>query len=514
MEAQKIKKKLNGSILKGSKIRVEEARPEKRLQGSSQDEEDEKDSSGKRATKTAKIEKKRKREEGVLPGFELPAERKVMRGWTDPTISAKESKAKKSGEDKRSRKENKAKAVPSIFSGEAECLFRTKMPLNAADKSSSNIKSAEKSKKRKSGQAKREIVVHEFANNTKHPSFLRNNNDTNGKKPVAEHVDGKGWVDEDGSVVEPTPDTERVPRMNQSAMKTRQGPSSREEVSEAVAVQEYRMPKEQTSMVQGDDTSSSGTSSDSEDEQDNENIPSPANRTNASQIKSRTISNTQVPIRPSTSSFDSQSAFDGKSVSVQDPSSPAQESEQTVLIPAVMVSSTGNPTEVHPLEALFKRPKSTSSEVSRKPPNLELKTSFSFFTPDNDSSDTNHQLMPQTPFTQRDLQNRSMRSAAPTPDTAAPGKTGFGNLWGNADGVEGSEDEDENRGKQRSEEVPSVAKKTSEGAESEEKPAESDFAKWFWEHRGENNRAWKRRKREAGKEKRQRENRREGRSAI
>lgn len=39
---------------------------------------------------------------------------------------------------------------------------------------------------------------------------------------------------------------------------------------------------------------------------------------------------------------------------------------------------------------------------------------------------------------------------------------------------------------------------------------ESDFANWFWENRGENNRAWKRRRREAAKEKRQRENRQRG----
>lgn len=40
---------------------------------------------------------------------------------------------------------------------------------------------------------------------------------------------------------------------------------------------------------------------------------------------------------------------------------------------------------------------------------------------------------------------------------------------------------------------------------------ESDFAKFFWENRGDNNRAWKRRAREAKKEKRQRENRLRGR---
>jgi hypothetical protein len=37
---------------------------------------------------------------------------------------------------------------------------------------------------------------------------------------------------------------------------------------------------------------------------------------------------------------------------------------------------------------------------------------------------------------------------------------------------------------------------------------ESEFRKWFYEHRGENNRAWKKKRKEAKKQQRQRENRR------
>ena len=47
------------------------------------------------------------------------------------------------------------------------------------------------------------------------------------------------------------------------------------------------------------------------------------------------------------------------------------------------------------------------------------------------------------------------------------------------------------------------AEDTSTGSK-DEKP-ESEFSKWFWEHRGETNRAWKRRRREAAKEKRQKD---------
>ena len=45
------------------------------------------------------------------------------------------------------------------------------------------------------------------------------------------------------------------------------------------------------------------------------------------------------------------------------------------------------------------------------------------------------------------------------------------------------------------------------GKDKEEKgeKQESEFSNWFWVHRGENYRAWKRRKREVGKERRAKE---------
>jgi hypothetical protein len=39
---------------------------------------------------------------------------------------------------------------------------------------------------------------------------------------------------------------------------------------------------------------------------------------------------------------------------------------------------------------------------------------------------------------------------------------------------------------------------------------ETEFTKWFWENRGDNNRAWKKRRRDAAKEQRQRDNRKKG----
>ena len=47
-----------------------------------------------------------------------------------------------------------------------------------------------------------------------------------------------------------------------------------------------------------------------------------------------------------------------------------------------------------------------------------------------------------------------------------------------------------------------------DGEDPSREAPQSDFAKWFWEHRGETNRAWKRRRREAAKEKRKSDNKR------
>ena len=135
-----------------------------------------------------------------------------------------------------------------------------------------------------------------------------------------------------------------------------------------------------------------------------------------------------------------------------------------------------------------------------------------------------------------------MRSAAPTPDTAAPSKLGFGkNLWGRMGEKDSEEDEEEDDKEQgKVDEGDNEDEKEEKGIEARGTPLageiegkgktkhvhvkkdgeappqqESEFSKWFWEHRGETNRAWKKRRREASKEQRQRENRRRGgRSAV
>lgn len=177
--------------------------------------------------------------------------------------------------------------------------------------------------------------------------------------------------------------------------------------------------------------------------------------------------------------------------------------------------------EVHPLEALFKRPSTKAANPTMKPP-LEVNTGFSFFGNAEENSDIEeneddnavHQVVlaePQTPFTQKDLQWRALRSGAPTPDTAAVSKFKF---WEDAEEEEDDEDEGDihlsaSKGVEGTKKLKDAANDTKE---KEQKPVdESEFAKWFWDNRGDNNRAWKKRRREAAKEKRQRENRQWGR---
>ena len=259
-----------------------------------------------------------------------------------------------------------------------------------------------------------------------------------------------------------------------------------------------------------DDTSSSGVTSSGNDSEttEPEDIISSPRASSVQEVEPVPIGGTSN--KTSHSNDDRSDDSDATSSSGISSSS---ESNNEDNIPTLTVSSTEASSEVHPLEALFKRPKTNSSDSFRKP-QLEVKTSFSFFDSEDKSSDYPHRLMPQTPFTQRDLQHRSIRSAAPTPDTAAPGKSGFGNLWGR-EGTEDTEDDDEvMSGDGAEEKTPLANKKSSANETTDEKPPESDFAKWFWEHRGETNRAWKKRMREAKKGKRQKENKRRTRSAV
>ncbi|KAF2086732.1 hypothetical protein K490DRAFT_15904, partial [Saccharata proteae CBS 121410] len=371
MDAQKLKKKFNGSILKGAKVRIEDARPEKRKRVL----EDQIDNGGEEKTeKSKKRLKKPKRTEKLVTGFELPDERHVKRGWTEPEVHGKAHKDAKA-RDKKDKKDKKRKAEPS-------------------------------KSKSKQGKTSRDIVIHEFEKTTKHATFLKGTQISKDAKPAAEYVEGKGWVDEDGNVVEPEPEQRQKRR---DARKARKAAELRD------VVQNDGAPPTDTKQIEPQDVA------------------------------------------------------------------PQEESK-----------------EVHPLEALFKRPKApeTGSPSKLAP----INTSFSFFDAEAEEDDLG-ELPAQTPHTFQDRQVRGIRSAAPTPDTAAIGKK-FLPPWRD-------EDEDE-EGDSRMADASNVPASANADAEKEELP-QSDFAKHFWEKRGDYNRAWKKRRRDSMKQKRQRDNRKVGR---
>lgn len=490
MEAAKIKKKLNGSILKGSKMKIEEARPEKKVKRSAEEDNDEADA----AKRARRVANKQKREEGVLPGFELPKERRVKRGWTEPAASLKGGKGKEVAKSMKEKKSKKTRATVSQFINEPELLFRVKVPPNLANvaKTGKGEQKPGKTRKRKSD---REVIVHEFSNTTKHASFLRESQASSGKKITSDFVEGKGWVDEDENVIE-APPKEKMPakKLVPQVAVTTKG-ANRDHASRPVA---------------SDETSSSGSSLASEDDSDESEaedtvvLPESAHDTSTGEVHDENFLKSN-PIDESEDESDATSSSGSSSSSHAD--------EETNL-PTVNVSSPqATPTEVHPLEALFKKPKLASSDSPRKP-NLAVKTSFSFFGSDDKSDEQTSRPMPQTPFTQRDLQYRSIRSAAPTPDTAAPNKTGFGNLWGREDDIEESDGDEEKEWEGAGNETPRADEAAAKAGETDGTPPESEFSKWFWEHRGETNRAWKKRKREAAKEKRQKDNKRKGKRAA
>ena len=488
--ADKLKKKLNGSILKGQKIRIETARLQKVRTPASPEPE-----------KPKRESKKRKRD--VLPAVDI-GEKHVKRGWTTPGKDAKDKVV-----------------VKSKFTTGPECLFKTVLPPNVASKSA-------KEKKRK----KDATIVHEFEKTTKYATFLRGSGGL-GRKGVREFVEGKGWVDEDGEVVEEVKTRSRKsiieskPAAEESDSESSEGGNSSDEEAEigsslpAIPVEETveedfssseSSSDEESTVIESslqttavesktlEDNSSSESSVDDESDSDvpdaqskevrgNEN--SSGESSSEEELDEEVESTTPKAIVTKAASASDSSSDKGSSdeSETEEPPSAITSRPQSSAGPALTIKIPTPISAVHPLEALYKRPK---TDANPKPT-----SSFSFFGADNnDDIEVETQLqVPLTPFTQKDFEFRGMRSAAPTPDTAHPNKR-F--VWP-------TEDEDDDN------EASSPIRKD---YKPEEGKSESDFQKWFWENRGETNRAWKKRRKEVAKEKRQRENRKRSDRAV
>ena len=434
MEAQKLRKKLNGSTLKGTKMSVEEARPSRKRKSDAADDEE-----GKKKAKCEKKEKRR-REDGVLAGHEIEDGRRVKRGWT--------------GDESRNKKDKKERVKADDSSEERKMRFKAKIPPNKTPTGSEREKK-KKDKKSKKDKSKGEVVVEEF---TKRRETRQDGPVVDAAVPgSSSYEDGKGWVDEAGNVIEPEPKSKRPKKQ----------PSP--EASPPATPQD-------TVIGAGEDQSQSVT--DARDQLDK----------------------------------------DGKdSDSVR--SSSEGDSEPT---PKALASQ---PKEVHPLEALFKpsapaASKDTASTTTpTKPRPAPIDTSFSFFGSGGGGDDEDTEMAegdagagampPVTPHTRQDLEWRSLRSAAPTPDTAAIGRKFSFPFAGNDEDDEGDgEEEEEGQDDGDGDEVMAA---TGPGME---RGDESAFRKWFFENRGDLNRGWKKRRREERKARRQRENRRLGRKVA
>ncbi|KFX91155.1 hypothetical protein V490_06051 [Pseudogymnoascus sp. VKM F-3557] len=476
-EAGKIKKKLKGALLRGKKIAIEEARGEKAWGevidgGEGAKEEGEK--------KKEKSSKKRKRHEEPMKGAEV-LDRQIKRGWTDPKATkkaAKENRLKDSKDKKKEREKSK-------YTTEAECLFRTTLPPTiAATLPAKGIEGVVVDKERRSRKAGKDVTVHEFAKTEKFATFLRQKSAGGNVKVAVEFVEGKGWVDENGEVIEGEPKKSKhnddvlrkIAKENKVKLPTPE-PAEKSEPSEGSADED-----EDTSMqdaaAEDSETSSSGSSSEDEEEEASE-----PESENEDEVQSPSNS----PDRPATATNPSTTPAHGLTISIPPP--PGLKSKENATI--------------HPLEALYGRqdPVASSSEAPAT-------SGFTFFGDGNNNSDIEEDdevdelPVPMTPFSTQEFSSRGQRSAAPTPDTAHPMRKHFS--WPADEEDEGDYNtaDSPTRKAGGSGEVDPNAK--------EETDPNQDFQKWFYEHRGETNRAWKKRQKEVKKEVRQRENRKRG----
>lgn len=500
-EAQKIRKKLNGTTLRGAKVRIEMAKPEKRKVREEADAAKDK-AEAERPPKRAKKDKQRKEQQNVLEGVELENQRKVKRGWTEPASKGK--KERKDKKDKDKSKEQKHESKKSKYTKEPEMLFKAKLtPVAATEVARKEKKKDKKEKKDKKSKSKsREVIVHEFEKNTKTPSFLKETKVTSEKKPAVEYVNGQGWVDEDGNVVEPETGKARNRRVLELVDKpVETEPKKPSALPKAVKDSKNKAkatPPPESSESEADDAESSVVSSSSEDE---------------------------------SSESESEAEEEGSEAEAA-PSTPATTVTGTKSTEAVATTDTAEK-EVHPLEALFKRAKPSPGTLDLSTPKklTPINTSFSFFENDEpmDDADAPGQVVenpPTTPFTQRDLEWRGLRSAAPTPDTAAIGRR-FSFDWRKGSQEADDDEDDEDVGDAEAEQqlsnntkanssnkrLPGLTEEDEDEDASaanandkdNEKP-ESEFRKWFWENRGDLNRGWKKRRRDALKAKRHSEN--------
>lgn len=493
-EADKLMKKLNGSILKGKNLNIQEATTKR---GFSEQ--------GYRSDMPPQMEnrpKKPKESGDAIRGFELPVSRRVKRGWTEEPV--KDKKARKADKSDAKADSKKRRAHQAKYTDSQECLFRTVAPSNKRDIGERSEKRCDKKNAKRAEEA---VLIHEFKNTVPQPTFIRAGDDASEMNATSEFVEGKGWIDRGGNVKEPST---IKPSKRRSDFSGKPAIAHNKSVTKDGAHTE----EEQVSVAgNSEETSSSGSSIESSSEEDMDEEESTLNSGNdGGSLAGGPSAHKTVAGNSSSSPTGESSEEDEMEKEKNTNQLPAETSAtaKDTAHPSTPKTNSGRgntQTDMHHLTTLFRPPSASSSATSK--PMLEVNTQFNFFGGINDDDDIDgdagedgekdenndnvrQEEDPQTPFTKLDLHDRNLRSGAPTPDTAAADRTRF---W------EEDTDDDNDNDNGASPRPAAVKQGNKE---------ESDFAKWFWENRGDNNRAWKRRRREAAKEKRQKENRKQG----
>lgn len=492
IEAEKLKKKLNGATLKGSKMRIEKARPEKKRQITEEDQPMKKKKTKRPAENEEVSEKKHKRD--AIDGMVLH-DRKVKRGWTEPLDY---KKTKKDKEAKKKDKDDKRTQTRSKYTEKEECLLKTKLPPNVASTLPKKEEDDSTKKRKKKNKTSREVTVHEFENTTKFPSFLRDSAPTTNGKGSAEFVEGKGWVDDEGNVVEEL----REKAKPKPAPKPKKAKTIIEESSD-----------DSTSSSESSSESDSSSDSSSEEESDDEMVDVLKSVPSVEKTPRKPAQDHASKAKASSSESSSDSSSDS-SASSSDSDSDSDAEVSTAPAKGLTINippppATPSTKAVHPLEALYKP--SAADEASGSTSAAPAAEPFSFFGGDGgdgDDDDIDDEAegkrrptsiaMPMTPYTRQDFEWRNIRSAAPTPDTAHPPRTQP--LWA------GQDQDDEMEDEEIEEAYNSGAATPGQGT--------SDFQKWFWENRGDLNRSWMTRRKTAAKEKRHRDNKTRASKAV
>ncbi|KAF3011307.1 hypothetical protein E8E14_001353 [Neopestalotiopsis sp. 37M] len=569
-DADKLRKKLNGATLRGAKVRIEQARPTSIHQpnGDAMAKDEVKDKKSKKDKKDNKPSKekkdrikKRKLESEEVEGVVIE-DRKIKRGWTvtesDKIQEKRRDKDRKSKDaDGKKEKKLKKREVKSKYTDAPECLFKQKLPEPPTKtKKTTDDDDDEDAPKRKKRKGANQVVVHEFEKTHKYPTFLKSSGATTESKPLT-FEDGKGWVDEEGNVV----DNQKITRPSFANVKvearskrvakpapvddddTSSSGSSSDSESDADAAAKPTASKQEskTTLVQQDDdtTSSSGSSEedssddDSSDEKPAAQIPIMKGKAAAPATLKRSAPSADNSDDTSSSGSSSEDESDldespvkqkAKKLKVDTkapasplpaakidsarPKSSGSAASLTIQIPPVTPAAT----KVHPLEALYKRPAGEEAAPD---------AGFSFFGNNDDDIEEDaddgaapSSQVPMTPFSKQDFEFRNIRSAAPTPDTAHPSRSY--NLWprGGEDDIAEEDEEDEDGEDQDAGEDTAMTDAANTGASADKSGSKSEFQNWFWEHRGDLNRSWKKRRKTASKEKRNRENRARAARAI